>query len=291
MMPDLMLPPAGEGPAGRLTPLPGEAAGTSGARVVDAEVVANSHRGDRYWRLRLYAPEVAAAASPGQFVMLTVAGSPAGSPVLPRPMALYDWDSHAGWIDVLYGVVGAGSLLMTGFATDDRMTVVGPLGRGFALDPATRSILLVGRGIGICSLTALAGAAARRGVHVTAVLSARSPAALTGQDVLSRYGIGDLVEVVDADGSSAPIRLAEALIDKLDRQPPEQIFTCGSERLTALCAELALRWNADLQVSLEARMACGLGYCHGCSSGRRTSTEEAPLVCKDGPVFRWHEGE
>ncbi|MBO0872611.1 MAG: dihydroorotate oxidase electron transfer subunit, partial [Pseudonocardia sp.] len=58
----------------------------------------------------------------------------------------------------------------------------------------------------------------------------------------------------------------------------------GSERLARLAAELGGRWRASVQVCLEAHMACGLGYCHGCA----TSTGGGPprLVCRDGPVFR-----
>ncbi|MFJ4651908.1 hypothetical protein ACIP5Y_11610 [Nocardia sp. NPDC088792] len=278
---------AGGGGRGSLVPLPAYPPGIPGIRTQEAEVMVNTSRGDRYWRLRLHAPAIAAAAAPGQFVMLGAAAGVRRHPVLPRPMALYDWDIRAGWIEVCYGVVGEGSALLTEFPRGSAMTVIGPLGRGFEVAPGARSVLLVGRGIGVCSLTSLAGPAARRGIAVTAVLSARRPAAVTGRDVLARHGIRDILTVIDTDGSSAPDRLADTLLDRFDTAPPDQIFTCGSERLTALCAELALHWAADLQVSVEARMACGLGYCHGCSSGHRAPSAEAPLVCKDGPVFRW----
>lgn len=272
---------------GGLISLPAYPTGAPGIRSHEAEVLANFPRGDRYWLLRLHAPRIAAAAVPGQFVMLTAAAGQRLHPVLPRPMALYDWDRRAGWIDVVYGVVGEGSALLTEFRVGSAIVVIGPLGRGFDLAPGSRSVLLIGRGIGVCSLTALAGPARKRGIAVTAVLSARTQAAIAGQDVLARYGIRDITTVVDTDGSSAPDRLAETLTDRFDLAPPDQIFTCGSERLTALCTDLAARWHADLQVSLEARMACGLGYCHGCSSGHGASGTESPLVCKDGPVFRW----
>ncbi|GAB0105191.1 dihydroorotate dehydrogenase electron transfer subunit [Nocardia sp. JMUB6875] len=273
--------------AGRLATLPAWTTGVPGIAAHHAEVLANSARGDRYWQLRLRAPDIAAVARPGQFVMLTAASGARLHPVLPRPMALYDWDIRAGWIDVVYGVVGEGSALLTEFRAGTAMTVVGPLGRGFDLDPAASSVLLIGRGIGVCSLTALAGQAARSGVETTVVLSARSRAALAGSEVLARHGIRDVITVLDSDGSSTPERLTARLLDRFDTAPPAQIFTCGSERLTDLCARLATRWRADLQVSLEARMACGLGYCHGCSSGRGGSGVEDPLVCADGPVFRW----
>jgi dihydroorotate dehydrogenase electron transfer subunit len=92
--------------------------------------------------------------------------------------------------------------------------------------------------------------------------------------------------VTDAEGTSDITHLRELLSSTLDSAPPQLILTCGSDRLAWLCRELADRWGAEVQVSLEAHMACGLGYCHGCATGTRSGPEESPLICKDGPVFR-----
>ena len=89
----------------------------------------------------------------------------------------------------------------------------------------------------------------------------------------------------DSDGSSDPGRLETRLRELLDDAPPALIAACGSARLEALAQRLAGAWGAEVQVALEAHMACGLGYCHGCSTGDRTASSEAPLVCRDGPVF------
>lgn len=253
-------------------------------RLLDATVLANDHVGDRYWLLRLSASSIAAAVAPGQFLMMTIARRWEAGPVLPRPMAVFGRDVAAGTVDVMYGVVGDGTRRMTTFAPGEAMTVVGPLGRGFTIAAGSTHVLLVGRGVGTCSLTLLAEAASRAGRAVTVVESARTAEALVAGPYYRAAGVERLLQVTDAAGDSDPRRLSDQLT-RLD-PPPDQIFVCGSARLVALCRDLGAGWGAEVQVSLEAHMACGIGYCHGCSTGDRTARAENPLICRDGPVFR-----
>jgi dihydroorotate dehydrogenase electron transfer subunit len=123
-------------------------------------------------------------------------------------------------------------------------------------------------------------------VEIVAVASGRSADRVVGADVYRAAGVTRLHEVTDDTGSSEVTRLRDMLTAELDQAPPQQIMTCGSERLARLCEQLGRRWAADVQVSLEAHMACGLGYCHGCATGTRSGPEESPLICADGPVFR-----
>ncbi len=232
----------------------------------------------------LDAPTMASRAEPGQFAMLTVARGGEDSPVLPRPMALYDWDAATGRVDFLYRVFGDGTARMAAWPVGELMTAVGPLGRPFSLAETTASLLLLGRGIGICSLTALAARARARGVAVHAIVSARRPDAIVATDFLERIG-ATVWPVVDTDGSSDVERLRARLDAQLRDRAVDQVAVCGSERLLRLAAQVGRRLDARVEVSLEARMACGLGYCHGCSTGEKGLASEAPLVCKDGPVF------
>lgn len=249
----------------------------------DAEVLANAHVGDRYWRIELRAPYAATHVRPGQFVMMTVTRDVRVGPVLPRPMAVYDADEAAGTVGVVYSVVGEGTRALTGFLPGERVTVVGPLGRPFDL-PARGGVLLLGRGIGTCSLTLLARAAAARD-RVTTVVSGRTPDATVGREFEPTPGVRPIA-VDDLSGTSHPEALATRLHGMLDDDPPALVAACGSARLEALGERLAGTWGADFQVAVEAHMACGLGYCHGCATGNRTASAEAPLVCRDGPVFR-----
>lgn len=250
-----------------------------------ALVLAHRRVADRYRLLRLHLPHVAATARPGQFVMLTATRDGQPTPVLPRPMAVYRTDPGAGSVDVLYGVVGAGTRALACFTVGEEMLVVGPLGRGFEIGDDVGHVLLLGRGIGTCSLTTIAQEHRGR-LAVTAVTSARHPAAVIGGDLYRELGVRAVHEVTDAAGDSDPEALRRRLCADLDPAPPQVIATCGSRRLTRLSERLATRWSAQVQVSVEAHMACGLGYCHGCASGDGRGGE-SPLICTDGPVFAW----
>ncbi|MEO3850310.1 dihydroorotate oxidase electron transfer subunit [Streptomyces sp. B8F3] len=269
-----------------VTPLPGSGTDRPAATWHRAQVLASTPHGRGHHFLRLEAPSIARTCQAGQFVMLTAARDEDTGPVLPRPMAVYARNPQAGTIDILLGVVGAGTRRLASFRPGERMLVVGPLGRGFRITRGTRRVLLVGRGIGTCSLTTVAQECVGTEVEIVAVASGRSADRVVGADVYRAAGVTRLHEVTDDTGSSEVTRLRDMLTADLDQAPPQQIMTCGSERLTRLCEQLGRRWAADVQVSLEAHMACGLGYCHGCATGTRSGPEESPLICADGPVFR-----
>jgi dihydroorotate dehydrogenase electron transfer subunit len=270
----------------RLSRLPANAEPIPAPLLVAAPVSLHERISDEYWLLRLDAPEMARRALPGQFAMLTVARQDEISPVLPRPMALYDWDVAGGTVDFVYKLVGSGTRQLSTWQAGELMTVVGPLGRGFTV-PDEGGLLLLARGIGICSVTSLGAAAARAGARVHAVLSARHPAALVGGDLLRDAGAATVIEVTDTDRSSSPDALRPQLEPLFADGGVSRVAVCGSNRLLRLATELSGQTGASVEVSLEAHMACGLGYCHGCSTGHAGLAEESPLVCKDGPVFAW----
>lgn len=272
-----------EGGPGRLSVLPI----APRPPVVGAASRILEHRavGYHYMHLELESPEIASVALPGQFVMLTAATGGSPVPALPRPMAIYSTDVERGAVTVVYAVIGRGTRRLSDFPVGESMYMVGPLGRGFEIPTTARSVLLIGRGIGTCSLTTVAQHNRLHGIDTIAVTSGRSPAAVVGADFFRDQGAVEVLEVTDEDGSSDPGALSARLTASLDRNPPQLILTCGSDRLALLSTTLAGRWGAEVQVSLEAHMACGIGYCHGCSSGAPADAAETPLVCKDGPVF------
>lgn len=246
-------------------------------------VVRQGRLSERYYALTLEAPAIARSALPGQFVMLTVARDGEFVPALPRPMAIYSVAPERGEIEILYSVVGDGTRRLTRFAAGDEIVTVGPLGRGFDLGDA-RHVLLLGRGIGTCSLTTVAQATYSAGVVTTAVSSGRDRSSVIGADLYAAHGVR-LYGVTDEAGTSDVAALEQRLVDELTASPPDLVLTCGSKRLAEMATRLGRRWDAGVQVSIEAHMACGLGYCHGCASGARSEGAESPLVCLDGPVF------
>lgn len=256
--------------------------GRPNPQLVRAPVSAHERVSPRHWALTVQAPEIAKVALPGQFLMATVEPGGDTAQTLPRPMAIARADGDA--VEFVYGVAGRGTERLTRTAVGDVTTVVGPLGQPFTLADETTSLLVLGRGIGSCSLTTLVDLAASRGVAVTALDSARSDDLLVGARYFERSGARTL-RVDDVSGSSSVTHVEELVREACRGTLPQQIATCGSTRLVRLAERLGAEWHARLEVSIEAHMACGIGYCHGCARGTQSATAESPLVCKDGPVF------
>lgn len=252
------------------------------AVVADAEVLDKAVEAVRYQRLTLYAPRIASSAQAGQFVMVSVPGPTDMVPPLPRPMAIHRRHPEQGVIELIVSPLGAGTTLLTRATPGSRLVVVGPLGRGFELDEAGGALLTISRGIGTCGVMgAIEDAVAQSRPHL-AVLSGATSAQVVGLSDVRDLQANVLV-VDDVAGTSHVDALQPCLRELLDDTPPATIMTCGSRRLMDLSAVLGRGWGAQVQVSVEAHMACGLGYCHGCANSYGGS--EGPLVCVDGPVF------
>ena len=246
--------------------------------IVENEAIAPEH-----FRIRLHAPKWSSGRA-GQFAMVRTAPDADAHPLLPRPMAIYRYFPKDGDIDIVYRNIGEGTLALSERQAGDEVEIVGPLGRPFALRPETRGVLLVGRGIGTCSIVALAETAADLGISVFGLLSGRSSDVVLGAEVFTRFA-EDLRTVNDRDGSSSVEQIRPHFDRILASGHIQQIFVCGANRLVDLACTLAAESDVEVQVSLEAHMACGLGYCHACATGAFGEFEESPLVCRDGPVF------
>lgn len=270
-------------PSGRLVIM--ERGASHDPTVTDACVEVNTQVGE-LWKLEMRAPEVARRALAGQFVMVTVPAGGSEKKTLPRPMALYDWDVDSGNVTIVYRVVGAGTRDLSYARRGDVLAIVGPLGRPFELGRTQGSALLLGRGIGSCSLLSVARAIASGGGDVVALLSGRSPAVITPPEDFARAGAKRVMLAADSDGGSDILVVEARLRELAETDRLSTIYCCGASRFLPLAARLAESTCADIQVSVEAHMACGIGYCHGCAAPL-TSYEEAPLVCRDGPCFRW----
>jgi len=272
----------------------------------DARVLVHEPVGERYRRLVLASDTIAATAQAGQFLMITVPPSGGDTVLLPRPMAIHrrrpatparPATAHQpataampGTVELIYGVVGRGTRALAAVPVGGTLQLTGPLGRGFEFPAGTRSAVLIGRGVGVCGVMGAAEDAAVAGIRTTMVLSGRSAAQLVGRTDCAELG-ARVIEATDDDGSSDLAALGERLRGHFDsaspdRTPPDVVMVCGAGVLARLAAELGAHWGVPVQASLEAHMACGLGYCHGCAAPVRTDPSvEGPLVCSDGPVF------
>ena len=272
----------------------------------DAEVLVHEPVGERYRRLVLASDTIAQTAQAGQFLMITVPPSGGDTILLPRPMAIHrrrpatparPATAHQtataagpGTVELIYGTVGRGTRALAAVPVGGTLQLTGPLGRGFEFPAATRTALLIGRGVGVCGVMGAAEDAAAAGSRTSMVLSGRKPQQLLGRTDCAELGV-TVLEATDHDGSSDLAALKTRLLAEFGgttpaQTPPDVVMVCGAGVLARLAAELGAHWGVPVQASLEAHMACGLGYCHGCAAPvSHDPSVEGPLVCADGPVF------
>jgi dihydroorotate dehydrogenase electron transfer subunit len=181
---------------------------------------------------------------------------------------------------ILYDVRGRGTDWLSRRKAGDELSIFGPLGRGYAINPRTQNLLLVGGGLGIAALISLSDEAIAAGKAVTLVQGARTAANLYPPDLLPPE-----VEVLSAtdDGSTGqPGYVTELVPQHLSWA--DQIFACGPTPMFAALAGVMreARSRKPVQALLEERMGCGTGICYGCAVFTRQGVR---LVCRDGPRF------
>jgi dihydroorotate dehydrogenase electron transfer subunit len=252
----------------------------------------------RYIHLVLHCPDVARHSMPGQFALLSCqsASSDAVDPILPRPLAMLDADPDAGTIEFLYFVAGRGTNLLKQTVDavlagqNARLRVIGPLGHGFEALPDAEVHVGVGGGSGVAPLIFFL----RRmdgGMQRHLILAARSRAQLAMGDAVAVPGV-TVTEATD-DGSAGfhghAVDALESLLDGPLAGRRVALYVAGPELMMLSAVRLARRRHLPVRVSLEARMACGVGVCRGCVVNGRHPHPKTGLhrycVCQDGPVF------
>src|ERR1700728_1024703 len=164
-------------------------------------VVSHDWVNAEYRHLVVEASAKALTVTPGQFFNLLCPSPDVGELFFRRPQSIYRVNRKRGRIEFLYKCVGRGTRGLSTLAKGDNLTMVGPLGVGFRLDPAWRHIAVLGRGVGIATLGPISQLARETDVAVTAILSARDKDFVMA-DTLFREA-GEVVSVLDTDGTSA----------------------------------------------------------------------------------------
>jgi dihydroorotate dehydrogenase electron transfer subunit len=227
--------------------------------------------------MRVHAPDIAQDTRAGQFVHVRC-GPPTGfDPLLRRPISIYGLDGDE--VLLYYDVVGRGTGFLAERRPGDLLDVLGPLGKPFQVDSASRRLLMVGGGIGLAPLVALA-----RQLHDGPVEIVLLGGFRTAGRVLPPGFVPESAEylVATEDGSSGQAGYVTDLVPRyLDWA--DQVFACGPTRMMqALHPVVAPRATLQVTVSLEERMACGMGVCLSCVVQTRRGVKR---VCRDGPVF------
>jgi dihydroorotate dehydrogenase electron transfer subunit len=213
--------------------------------------------------------------SPGQFVMVKV---PDRDIFLRRPFSIYDSRGRA--LTIMYRVVGRGTDALSAAVRGTPLMVLGPLGRGFTPGKGNTPIVVAG-GIGYAGVRMLLK---RLGDRATLFFG------VTGKDELRLADDLKDTRVLAStmDGSSGfagdVVSLLGRYLDDYRGKRPE-VFACGPSGMVKSLKALLEPGRIPCQVSVEERMACGMGLCFGCVVATRDEANPYKRVCKEGPVF------
>ncbi len=246
-----------------------------------AIIIKSTKEAEDIYSMWIDVPDMAAAAKAGQFVSLF---SPDGSSLLPRPISICEISKEDGILRLVYRVVGKGtrefSLLKEGSLID----IMGPLGNGFTLEG--KKAILIGGGIGIPPMLELAK---QLSCEKQMVLGYRDCTFLMKE--FEPYG---KVYLSTEDGSAGTKgNVLDAI--KEHELAGDIIFACGPAPMLRGVQNYALQHGIRAQLSLEERMACGIGACLGCVCKSKEIDSHSNVrnkrICKDGPVFYANEVE
>ncbi len=223
--------------------------------------------------------DMAKAAKPGQFISVY---SGNGACLLPRPISICEINDEKTALRLVYRVVGKGTAEFSDMKGGDRIKILGPLGNGYTLK--NKTAILAAGGIGIPPMVELAKTLKKRYDCVLNIVAGyRSELFL--YEELKKYGN---VYVSTEDGSTG---VRGNIMDAIRSHSVEGeiIYACGPMPMLKAIKSYAQEKDIEAQISLEERMACGIGACLGCVCKTKNKDEHTNVnntrICTDGPVF------
>lgn len=249
---------------------------------IKAAVYSQVQLAEGIFSMWLGAGEMAKAAVPGQFIAVYPNDS---ARLLPRPISICETDPEKELLRIVYRVAGEGTKELSSCRAGDTLSIMGPLGNGFPLKD--KKALLIGGGIGIPPMLELAKALS---CEKTAVLGYRDSQTFLAEEIGKYAGLA----VATEDGS---VGTKGTVLDAVKAQglKADIIYACGPTPMLRALKEYAAKEGIECWISLEERMACGVGACLGCVCHSKDVDEHSNIrnkrVCKDGPVFLADEVE
>lgn len=225
--------------------------------------------------------QIAGKAKPGQFISLYCHD---GSRMLPRPISICEIDKRDNALRIVYRVAGKGTEEFSVMSTGDILEIVGPLGNGFPLKE--KKAFLIGGGIGIPPMVELAK---QLNCEKQMVLGYRDSLFLQEEF----KGLGSMYVATEDGSYGTEGNVLDAIRENgLDA---EIIYACGPTPMLKAIKEYAMKNNIECWLSLEEKMACGIGACLGCVCKSKEKDSHTNVnnkrICKEGPVFRAEEVE
>ena len=244
-------------------------------------VISQTEISEGIYDMWLETENIAVNAVPGQFVSVYTKDA---SKLLPRPISICEVSGKK--LRLVYRVVGGGTTEFATYREGDTVRILGPIGNGFPLDAGSRAIL-IGGGIGIPPMLELAK---RYTGEKNIVVGYRNKDTFLDNE-LSANG---MVTIATDDGS---LGIHGTVIDAIRKAgiTGDVIFACGPTPMLRAVRQYAEENNIEAYVSLEEKMACGVGACLACvckTSGVDSHSHvHNARICKDGPVFNAKEVE
>jgi dihydroorotate dehydrogenase electron transfer subunit len=258
---------------------------------VDAAVIANTRLSEDYSVLALAAPEIAAAARPGQFVMLKP--SRGLDPLLRRPFSIFeilrnDRGTPTG-LTIFNKRIGKGTSLLYEVEAGTHVQCLGPLGQPFEpVEPPAHAWMVAG-GVGLAPFVTLAEALLTRGTQVSLFYGARRAQDLHRIEIFETLGVRVICATEDGSrGAHGRITVPlDAELSRADASAVIRMYVCGPTPMMRAVALLAASYGRSCDVSLEQVMGCGLGGCYSCVvlAKDQRGVPHHTRSCIDGPVF------
>lgn len=233
-------------------------------------------------RLDFFAPEAAALGEPGQFFELETSG------LLRRPFGLMHRDPQKGLLSFGIKIVGPQSRWLSALETGSCIKAHGPLGHGFPLS-GVKHLVAVGGGSGIFPLCEAVKTVTAQGGSADLICGFRSEEDAYPKAYFEQFGCRCFFSSdrggLDFHGHAG--LALEAFLQKHPCPKDSLLIACGPKPLLKFCRDFALRHELQCRVSLEERMACGLGICLGCAVDVKDGQDGVKRVrcCVEGPVF------
>ena len=247
-------------------------------KVENAVVLKNVSIAEGIFDMTIKAPAVAENATAGQFVEIYTGN---GVNILPRPISICEIDKNEGTLRLVYQVVGKGTDIFSKKVEGDVLKIVGPLGNGYDIKDAPVSIF-VGGGIGVPPLLETVKQA--KGEKIV-ILGFRSGTIL--KEDFEKTGAKVLIAT---DDGSVGFKGNVVDLMKAENITGDVIYSCGPKIMLKFLSQYAESKGIECFVSMEERMACGIGACVGCVVKIKDGDSFVhKKVCKDGPVFNSKE--
>lgn len=241
------------------------------------EIIKKKEIADGIFDFTVLCEEIASISKPGQFVHISVPGY-----FLRRPISICEIDKEKGTIRLVVQVRGKGTEAMSHLNEGEKMDILGPLGNGFSIKDDNDSVILIGGGIGTPPMLALADIYGDSARVITGFRT--SSLSILSEDFIKSGA--KLIECTDDGSLGIKGFVTEALSEEIKNNKPQKVYACGPMIMLKGVSEICKENDIECEISLEERMACGVGACLGCAVKlNRDGNEFYGHVCKDGPVF------